>query len=103
MFKAKGEKHRTANVREAVQVDPTVVASIEEFANVMVAEARLLQGVTVACGGAYDKKLTGKFIQWVTADTEKESQDELEASGLTWAQVKSAVSKKAQVWYLGKM
>ena len=103
MFKAKGEKHRTANVREAVQVDPTVVASIEEFANVMVAEARLLQGVTVACGGAYDKKLTGKFIQWVTADTEKESQDELEASGLTWTQVKSAVSKKAQVWYLGKM
>lgn len=103
MFKAKGEKHRTANVKEAVQVLPEVVASIEEFATLMLGEGRLTQGVTAACEGTFDKRLIGKFIQWVTADTEKESQAELEASGLTWAQVKGAVTKKAQVWYLSRV
>ena len=99
MFKAKGEKHRTAGTKQAVQVDASVVASIVEFAHLMVTQARLEQGLG-AVGGARDAKLTGKFLAWISADVKKESVAELEASGLTWPQVEKAVQAKAKAWWL---
>src|ERR1041384_4103841 len=45
MFKAKGEKHRTAGTRTAVAVDASVVASVDELVALMVTEARLAQGL----------------------------------------------------------
>ncbi len=99
MWKAKGAKHRNPNVN-AAQTTPNVVADPTEFVNLMVTEARLLQGVTIAGDGKYEKRLTGRVVQWVGDDTEKESKAELAASGLTWAQVKGAVSTRAREWYL---
>lgn len=99
MFKAKGEKHRTAGTKQAVQVDASVVASIDELVSLMVTEARLEQGLG-AVGGGRDPKLTGKFLAWITADVKKESVAELEASGLTWPQVEKAVQAKAKAWWL---
>ncbi|MEO1270010.1 MAG: RNA ligase family protein, partial [Myxococcota bacterium] len=49
MFKAKGDKHRTAGSTKAVQVAPDVAESVEAFAALMVTEARLAQGVTETC------------------------------------------------------
>jgi hypothetical protein len=99
MFKAKGEKHRTAGTRTAVQVDASVVASVDELVSLMVTEARLHQGV--AAVGGRDAKLTGKFLAWITADVRKESVAELEASGLSWAQVEKPIQVRARAWFLG--
>jgi hypothetical protein len=84
----------------AVAVDATVVASVDEFVALMVTEARLEQGLTVACGGGRDPKRTSTFLAWITADVRKESAAELEASKLTWAQVEKAVQTRARTWFL---
>lgn len=100
MFKAKGLKHRTAGTKTAVQVAPEVVSGVGAFVDLMVTEARLMQGLSVVCGGTRDPKLTGKFLQWLGADVQKESKDELGASGLTWSQVQGAVLARAREWFL---
>jgi hypothetical protein len=99
MFKAKGEKHRTANTKMAVQVDASVVASVDEFVALMVTEARLAQGLSTVCPEGSDIRAMGKFLAWVAADVEKESKAELEASNLTWEQVSKAVQAKARDWF----
>ena len=116
MFKAKGEKHRTAGTKTAVAVDAAVATSVDDFVALMVTEARLAQGLAAigadgdangdANGGAgagagrRDPKLTGKFLEWIAADVRKESAAELEASGLTFAQVDKAIRARARAWYL---
>ena len=99
MFKAKGEKHRTAGTKTAVQVDPSVVASVAEFVALMVTDARLRQGLTEACGGARDPKITRQFLEWVATDVRKESSAELAASGLSWNDVDKAVQARAREWF----
>jgi hypothetical protein len=99
MFKAKGEKHRTAGTKTAVQVDPSVVASVAEFVALMVTDARLRQGLTEACGGARDPKSTRQFLEWVATDVRKESSVELAASGLSWSDVDKAVQARAREWF----
>lgn len=99
MFKAKGEKHRTAGTKQAVQVDATVSASVDDFVRVMVGSARLEQGMA-ACGGRREPRETGRFVSWMAADVRKESVAELEASGLTWSQVERAVQARSREWWL---
>jgi hypothetical protein len=103
-FKAKGEKHKNVSTAAPAQVNPEVAASVDAFVAMVVTEARLEQGATVASGGpaTYDMKLMGKFMQWVVGDVEKETQDELDASGLTFKQVSKAVSDRARKWYIEK-
>lgn len=100
MFKAKGEKHSTTRQRAAVQVSAEVVTSIAAFVDLMVTEARLEQGLSAACLGARDPKLTRGFIQWMSDDVKKESEAELEASGLVWTQVEKAVQTRAREWFV---
>jgi hypothetical protein len=98
MFKAKGEKHRTAGTRTAVTVDAAVVASVDDFVALMVTESRLAQGL--AAVGGRDPKLTGRFLDWIAADVRKESAAELDVSGLTFAQVDKAIRVRARTWFL---
>jgi hypothetical protein len=100
MFKAKGEKHRTAGTKAAVTVDPAIAASIDEFVALMVTGARLEQGLAATCGGTRDPKRTGAFLAWIADDVRKESVAELEASQLTWTQVEKAVQTRARNWFL---
>jgi hypothetical protein len=105
VFKAKGEKHKNIATAKPAQVDASVAASIEEFAAMVLTEARLEQGATkVSADGSltYDMKNTGKFVAWVSGDVEKETQDELAASNLTFKQVQKALGDKARAWYLAK-
>jgi tRNA-binding EMAP/Myf-like protein len=102
MFKAKGEKHKVVKQKEAAQIDPEVAANIDEFVGLFVTEARLEQGVAIACNGQFDVKLTGSFLKWFNKDVEKESVAELEASKLEWKQVAKAVSSAAREWYQNK-
>jgi hypothetical protein len=99
MFKAKGDKHRTAASKESVQVDPTVVANTSAFVDLMVTEARLKQGVSEVCGGQYDMRNIATFLKWFAADVQKESVAELQASGLDWKQVSAPVQTRAREWY----
>lgn len=105
VFKAKGEKHKNIATAKPAQVDASMAASIDGFVAMVLTEARLEQGATkVSPDGAltYDMKNTGKFVNWVSADVEKETQDELSASNLTFKQVQKAISDKARAWYLAK-
>ncbi len=105
VFKAKGEKHKNIATAKPAQVDASTAASMDAFVTMVLTEARLEQGATkVSPDGAltYDMKNTGKFVSWVSADVEKETQDELAASGLTFKQVQKAISDKARAWYIAK-
>jgi len=118
-FKAKGEKHKNIATAKAVQVSAEAAASIDAFVAMVLTPARLEQGARAILGehkhedalkclfcttGAltYDMKNTGKFVNWVSADVEKETQDELAASGLTWKEVQKPISDKARAWFLAK-
>ena len=102
-FKAKGEKHKVTKTKKAVQIDPEVAASIDEFVTMVVTPARLEQGA-VSVGGEqhFEQRYIGAFIKWMGEDILKETADELEASGLTWEQVVKPVSVAARTWYLKK-
>ncbi len=62
---------------------------------------RLEQGVSVT--GAPSMKLIGAFLKWVSDDVKKETQNELEASGLTFEQVSRGVMERARTWYLAEV
>lgn len=97
IFKAKGDKHRTAGQRPA-QATPTISANAQAFAVNVVTEARLQQGLSAI--GSRDLKKTGQFINWVVADVQKETQADLTASNLTWSEVLGEIKKIARNWFL---
>lgn len=99
-FKAKGDKHKVTKTKEAVQIDPELVSSINDFCNMFVTENRLEQGL--AAVGEVDLKNVGKFLAWMGTDVKKESVLELEESGLDWNEVQKEVQKTARNWYIAK-
>ena len=106
VFKAKGEQHRVVRARAAAQVDPEVARGVEQFAEMVLTDARLEQGArAVTPDGAceYDARRIGAFLTWVQADVVKETATELEASGLTWDRVQRAVTDRARRWYLARL
>jgi hypothetical protein len=100
-FKAKGEKHKLIKTAAPAQVNPEVAASADAFVDLVLTPARLEQGVGAV--GGLDLKLTGKFVGWISADIQKETKGELEASNLTWEQVQKPLYNKARVWYLAEV
>jgi hypothetical protein len=101
IFKAKGQEHRLVGPAPAY-VYPVGVITPEEFATQTVSENRLKQGLFEVCADVVDKKKTGDFVNWVFLDIQKECKLELEASGLEWSQVRSAVQAKARSWYFAQ-
>jgi hypothetical protein len=101
MFKAKGDKHRVVKVKEAVQIDPEIAASVDGFVTMFVTEARLEQGLA-AIGGSLEMKNVGAFLKWMNQDVLKESSAELEASNLTWEQVQKHVTVATRNWFIQK-
>lgn len=102
MFKAKGDDHKVSRAKKAAQVDPDVLANIQEFVTYFVTPARLEQGLMEVCQGLADMKSIGLFLAWVGRDVQKESVEELEASGRTWKQVNKAVTIAAREWFINK-
>lgn len=95
-FKAKGKEHRVVEQKVAVVVSPASAESVEAFCTLVLTPARLEQGLQVV--GA-EKRLTGDFLKWITADVAKECQDELAASNLTFDQVVKPLTVVARTWY----
>jgi hypothetical protein len=106
VFKAKGEKHKNIKTAAPAQVDASVAASIEQFVDMVLTDARLRQGVASTSrrdgSPSYDMKKIGIFIAWIVGDVQKETQDELTASNLEWKQVQKPIGDKARAWYLAK-
>jgi hypothetical protein len=100
-FKAKGVKHSVVKTKEAVQIAPEVAASIDEFVSMFVTEPRLEQGLA-AIGGSLEMKNMLPFLNWVMADIQKESADELKVSNLTWDQVLKHVQAATRSWFGAK-
>lgn len=105
VFKAKGEKHKNIKAAAPAQVDATIAANVDQFVDMVLTDARLEQGVgAIAAAGSlsFDMKLVGKFLAWIDADVQKETQDELEASGLEWKQVQKPIATRARTWYIAQ-
>lgn len=100
-FKAKGEKHKNVAKAAPVQLDPAIAESVEQFAAMVLTDARLEQGARVAGSGelVFEMRLMGPFLAWVNKDIEKETQTEMAASGLTWKQVQKTVAARARAWF----
>jgi len=101
IWKAKGKSHQVVADKKSVVVTPEIVASIEEYCDLMVTEGRLKQGFG-EIKGPPEKSKIGAFVKWMVEDVQKEGEDELEASGLQWRQVATAISKRASKWYTDK-
>lgn len=102
LFKAKGEKQQAVKTKQPVQIDPEVAKSIDDFVNLVVTPARLEQGVTEVGCNQFEMAKMGAFLQWFTADVQKESAAELEVAQLTWKDVNKAVMNAAKKWYQEK-
>lgn len=101
-FKAKGEKHSVVARTKPVQYNPTVVASLKEFADLVVTPTRLKQAARAVNGGelVLDMKNIGAFLKWINQDILKECESELEASKLDRSSATKACSSKARDWYM---
>lgn len=102
MFKAKGEKHRVKKAQKPVVVDIEKMNGVEAFAATFVTEARCEQGVTAACDGEILMPKMGLFLAWISKDVLKESEAELEESGLAWKDVAQTVTTTARNWFMEK-
>jgi hypothetical protein len=103
-FKAKGEKHRVKNTNKSVEINPQILLGVQDFVNSFVTEQRCLQGLNIVLNGdTLSSSYIGPFIAWVSKDIKKESQVELDESGMDWKQVCGAVSRAAQRWIISRL
>jgi RNA ligase/Putative tRNA binding domain len=103
MFKAKGEKHQAVRQKRAAQLEPELARGVDSFVELVLAPARLEQGLTEACAGKAETANIPAFLKWVASDVQKECGRELEAAALTWEQVNRAISNRARSWLLQRI
>lgn len=103
VFKAKGEKHKNIKTAAPAQIDASAAESVAQFVDMVLTDARLEQGAGVVGGTEFNMKFLGDFLKWINADVQKETQDEMEASNLTWKKVSKAIGDRARAWYLEKV
>ena len=105
-WKHKTEAHSVVFESKTVKERPVVAAdvqsAIEAFVAATVTENRLNQGLDALeqQGLQPEKRNTGKFVQWLSGDVERECALELENAGLTWSQVSSLITTKAREFFL---
>jgi hypothetical protein len=104
-FKAKGEAHKNVKKAKPAQLDPSVAAGAQAFAEMVCTQARLEQGARAVAEGKLEffPKNIGPFIGWILKDVEKETQLEREASGLDQKLVNNACTDYARKWYVTNM
>lgn len=104
-FKAKGEQHKNVKTSAPAQIDAAKAANAVVFADMVLTEARLMQGAhetRLSDTEVFSMKSLGKFLQWTMNDVQKETVDELDASNLTWKDVAKVVQTQARTWYVEK-
>lgn len=101
VFKAKGEQHRVAHTKVAVQIAPEILQSISASVLMFVTEARMEQGL-VEVGGSLEMSNIGQFIKWCMGDISKESKAELEAANLTFDHIQRPILGAVKEWFIKK-
>jgi hypothetical protein len=101
-FKAKGAAHSVVAATKPVQYDATIVASLKEFADLVVTPARLEQarGIVNINDFTFEMKNIGAFMKWINQDILKECSVELDVSKLNRNDAMKACSLKARNWYM---
>jgi ferritin len=104
MFKVKGEKHSSSKVKTLASVDIEKVNSINEFADTVVTESRLTQGLEYlkVHNISIEPKSTPVFLKWIADDVVKEETDTLVASHLEIKDVITRVKYVARTWFLAQ-
>ena len=85
-FKAKGNAHKLVAKAKPAQVEPAVMASLQEFAQEVCTLTRLDQGVRSINSGVcvFELQKIGDFCRWIAKEIERECAAEIEASNLNW-------------------
>lgn len=104
-FKVKGEKHSVSKVKTLVEVDLEKVASVLEFAHIVVTEVRVDQGIEhlKEMGKTLDRSSTGDFLRWFMNDVIKEELDRMAVARLEPKDIGKDVSSKARVLFFEKI
>jgi hypothetical protein len=104
-FKAKGEKHKTIAKDKPAQLDPTIAANMNAFVEMVLTPARLEQGVRATNDGEFkfEQKNIGAFLAWISRDIIKETNQEMNASGLDPKSAVKACSNHARIWFITEM
>lgn len=100
-FKVKGEKHASSKVKTLTAVDIERINSIKEFADYVLTESRLNQGLENV--PTLEIEQIGTFIRWVVNDIAKEELDTIQGNGFTQKEINPVVSKKAKDWFIAKL
>lgn len=102
-FKSKGELHSKSKVKTLSKVDLERLSLIDACVDEITHDWRFEQGLVEIYGSDYehnlDRKMLGKFINWVTTDTLKEEYDLIESHGFEPKEVMGKVSQKAKEYY----
>lgn len=104
MIKVKGASHGEKGAAKPARVTAGHSQSALLFAQTHTHEARLTQGLQAIFGeSAPVIEKMGPFLGWVGRDVQKETADELEASGLVWKDVAGPVALIAREWLFKKL
>lgn len=100
-FKAKGASHSVVKKRTPSGVDTSKMNEAESFADNVLAEHRLMQGIEYLNQNnqPISEESTGPFIQWMIGDVFKEEQDVIVENNLDAKAVKTALAKKSREWF----
>jgi hypothetical protein len=103
IFKAKGQKHSSSNVKTVASVDIEKVKSIEDFIEYAVTENRLNQGIEqifTSNNLEPNIKNTGDFLSWVSKDVIAEETDTMTNNGLDPKDIGRPLGTKARNWFI---
>lgn len=104
LFKSKSEKFDTVKKSSPNAVDYEKINNLNEFAKVLVTDARLEQGFSeVFPNGNPSMKDTGAFIRWIANDVLKECEGEIAASDYDWKAINPYVAKRASNYLRDKV
>lgn len=102
IFKVKGEKHSITRVKTLASVDIEKVNNVKQFADNVLTEARLNQGLQSLKEQGLEPVVenTGAFLKWIGSDVIKEESDTMEGNGLDRKDVMPVINREARQWYM---
>lgn len=100
-FKVKGSKHKENNKRKETEIDYERIDNINGIVDEFLNEARLERGISYLneAGKSLDRKSTGDFVKWVSADIQKDAMEDIIAADLEPKAIGKAASKRISTWY----
>ena len=83
-FKVKGERHSVSKVKTLVEIDPVMLANVNEFSDRVVTENRVKQAMSeiVIRGDVIGKQDTGSVLKWMMDDILAEERQVMVESSL---------------------